>query len=326
MPVAMRVKKRPQQSGFKWTEETVAADVAEGEARCPAHPLAPVELPRFVVAPLFKNGESVPEPFLTTDLGALFAADCMAVLPRLRDGVVDTVFADPPFNIGKEYRDGTNDRRPDEDYIEWCRAWVGECVRVLKPGGSFFLYNLPKWNVLLGAYLTELGMDFRHWIAVEINSTLPIPGRLYPSHYSLLYYSKGRPKTFRKIRTPIQVCRHCGGEVKDYGGHRRAMNPNGVNLKDVWTDIPPVRHWKFKSKNRNANALSTKLVSRPVEMSTVPGDIVLDPFGGSGTTFAVCEERSRYWIGIEIDYADDIRDRLEFDHIQAHANGDFIEG
>ena len=61
------------------------------------------------------------------------------------------------------------------------------------------------------------------------------------SHYSLLYFSKGKPKTFRKIRTPIEVCRHCGGEIKDYGGHRHSMNPLGVNLKDVWTDIPPVR-------------------------------------------------------------------------------------
>jgi site-specific DNA-methyltransferase (adenine-specific) len=83
-------------------------------------------------------------------------------------------------------------------------------------------------------------MQFRHSIAIEMKSCLPIPGRLYPAHYSLLYFTKGRPKTFRKIRTPIETCRHCGGEIRDYGGHRGAMNPLGVNLKDVWTDIPPV--------------------------------------------------------------------------------------
>ena len=63
------------------------------------------------------------------------------------------------------------------------------------------------------------------------------------------------------------------------------MNPKGVNLKDVWADIPPVRHWKFKSKNRRANALSTKILDRVVEISTVPGErrraMVMDPFGGS---------------------------------------------
>jgi hypothetical protein len=137
----------------------------------------------------------------------------------------------------------------------------------------------------------SLKMEFRHWIAIEISASLPIPGRLHPSHYSLLYYSKGKPKTFRRFRTPIQICRHYGGEVKDYGGHRGAMNPKGVNLKDVWTDVPPVRHWKFKSKDRRANALSTKILDRVIEMSTLPGDVVLDPFGGSGTTFAVCEKK-----------------------------------
>jgi site-specific DNA-methyltransferase (adenine-specific) len=225
----------------------------------------------FDVSAYLKKGALI-SPIYTSALGALFADDCMALLPQIRDEVVDTVFADPPFNLGKEYGENYHDLRPDEQYLTWCKQWVAECVRTIKPGGALFIYNLPKWNVLLGAYLTELGMDFRHWIAIELSACLPIPGRLHPSHYSLLYYTKGKPKTFRRIRTPIQTCRHCGGEVKDYGGHRNAMNPKGVNLKDVWTDIPPVRHWKFKSKDRKANALSTKTLDRVIEMSTVPGN------------------------------------------------------
>lgn len=103
------------------------------------------------------------------------------------------------------------------------------------------------------------------------------------------------------------------------------MNPNGVNLKDVWTDIPPVRHWKFKSKARKANTLSTKLLDRVVEMSTFPGDIILDPFGGSGTTYAVCEVKHRHWLGVELDFADGVIERLEGDSIQHHKNTDFVE-
>jgi site-specific DNA-methyltransferase (adenine-specific) len=214
--------------------------------------------------------------------------------------------------------------RSDDYYLNWCKGWIKECVRTVKPGGAFFLYNLPKWNILLGSYLTELGMEFRHWIAIEISACLPIPGRLHPSHYSLLYYTKGKPKTFRRVRTPIQICRHCGGEVKDYGGHRDAMNPEGVNLKDVWTDIPPVRHWKFKSRDRKANALSTKILDRVVEMSTLPDELVLDPFGGSGTTYAVCEKKGREWIGAEIDFAPEIIDRLESGEIHQHKNDDRV--
>lgn len=278
----------------------------------------------FDVLPFFQT-PTPPAAHFTTEFGALFDMDCMKLMPTIKTGVIDTVFADPPFNIGKKYGNGTNDNRDETEYLDWCRAWLAECVRITKPGGALFVYNLPKWNIPLGAHLMEQGMEFRHWIAIEISSCLPIPKRLHPSHYSLLYYTKGKPKTFRRIRTPIALCRHCGREVKDYGGHRNAMNPYGVTLKDVWTDIPPVRHWKFKSKNRGANALSTKLLDRVVEMTTAPGDLVFDPFGGSGTTYAVCENKHRHWIGAEIDYADDIVDRLTDPCILPHHNTDYVE-
>ena len=325
----MRSRPKATQSVLPWAPRPKAEDSRQNAASAPilvTPKVRPLATEPFDLSAIFEPSEANPTPVYTTPLGVLFASDCLPVLRLLQSEIIDTVFADPPFNIGKEYGTNTNDRLPDEQYLSWCRQWIAECVRALKPGGAFFLYNLPKWNIMLGAYLTELGMEFRHWIAVEVNLTLPLPGRLYPSHYSLLYYTKGKAKTFRKIRTPIQRCRHCGKEIKDYGGHRGAMNPKGVNLKDVWTDIPPVRHWKFKSKNRRANALSTKLLDRVVEISTVPGDLVLDPFGGSGTTYVVCERKHRRWIGTEIDFAADIADRLESSEIHAHSNDDFIEG
>jgi site-specific DNA-methyltransferase (adenine-specific) len=264
------------------------------------------------------------KPVFRTEIGRLYEADCMAILPSLKAETVDTIFADPPFNLKKHYGRRASDNRSDQKYLEWCQSWLSECERVLKPGGSLFLYNLPKWNMLLGAYLSGLGLDFRHWIAIEHKSSLPIAGRLYPAHYSLLYFSKGKPARFTRIRTPIETCRHCGGEIRDYGGHRHAMNPNGVNLKDVWTDIPPVRHRKFKPEKRQANVLSTKLLERVIEISTRPGDLVLDPFGGSGTTFAVCEQRHRHWIGIELEDTRSIIDRLN-GHVGNHKNDDFVE-
>ncbi len=280
---------------------------------------------RFDVSNYLTPGKEDIRPFYRTDLGALFEGDCLEFLPIIKDETIDTVFADPPFNLKKRYGARANDDRPDDEYLQWCYQWLDECVRALRPGGALFVYNIPRWNILLGAYLMQRGMLFRHDIAIDMKSCLPIPGRLYPSHYSLLYFTKGKPKTFRRVRTPIELCRHCGGEIRDYGGHRGAMNPKGVNLKDVWTDIPPVRHWKFKSKVRQANALSTKVLDRVVEISTVPGELVLDPFGGSGTTFAVCELKGRHWIGIEIDFAKVIASRLEDGDIHHHRNDDFVE-
>lgn len=254
------------------------------------------------------------DPLLTTEHGRLYQGDCLELLRSLDDNSVDTVFADPPFNLGKDYgkvAGRTKKIRDDlaqHEYLDWCEQWIKECVRVLAPGGAFWLYNLPKWNVELGHQLNEAGMMFRHWVAVELKMLLPIQGKLYPAHYSLLYYTKGKPRHFERPRVPIQLCRHCGGEVKDYGGHRNKMNPEGVNVSDVWTDITPVRH--RNTKHRRANALSEKMLERVLTISTAEGDLVLDPFGGSGTTYAVAERMHRRWIGVELGDCDPIVARL----------------
>jgi len=247
-------------------------------------------------------------PVLETPLGKLYNADCLDLLPTIASESVDLVFADPPFNLGKEYGHKVNDLREEEEYLSWCEEWLTECIRVLAPGGALFLYNLPKWNIPLGAFLSKR-LTFRHWITVDIKFGLPIQGRLYPSHYSLLYYTKGKPKSFLRPRVPIPVCRHCGGEIKDYGGHRDKLNPEGLNLTDVWSDIPPVRH--KSTKNRKGNELSVKLTSRVLDIASVEGDLVLDPFGGGGSTYEAAERKHRHWIGCEIQDCEPIIRRLE---------------
>ncbi len=241
----------------------------------------------------------LPAPVWETNLGRLHEGDCLSLLPKVADNSMDLIFADPPFNLGKEYASKMNDSVADSEYLEWCRAWLGHLVRVLAPGGSLFVYNLPKWNLALGPFLMER-LTFRHWIAVDMKYSLPIQGRLYPSNYSLLYFVKGpRPKTFTPDRVPLKTCRHCGGELQDYGGYRDKMNPSGVNLADVWSDIPPVRHQKYK--DRKANQLSLKLLDRVVSMASKEGDSVFDPFGGSGTTYIAAELLGRRWVGMELD-------------------------
>lgn len=122
----------------------------------------------------------------STDLGMLFEGSCLQLLPKIKSNSIDTVFADPPFNLSKEYGPGVDDALSDSEYISWCKEWLDESIRVLKHGGAIFVYNLPKWNIFTGNYLSNGGLIFRHWIAVNIKLSFPIPGRLYPSHYSLL--------------------------------------------------------------------------------------------------------------------------------------------
>lgn len=264
-------------------------------------------------------------PILKTSFGELHQTDCMKLLPKVKSESVDLAFADPPFNLGKKYSSNIDDDRASHQYLEWCQTWLDEMVRTLKPGGSLFLWNLPKWNLPLGSYLSGK-LTFRHWITVDIKYSLPIPKRLYPSHYALLYFVKGsKPGIFHPDRLPIPCCRHCGGELRDYGGYKDKMNPKGVNLSDVWTDIPPVRHAKYKK--RDANALSLKLMDRIVTMASDPGSLILDPFGGSGTTYIAAELTGRHWLGAELDCKPIVQrfDAIQADHehlvnIQANKN------
>lgn len=255
------------------------------------------------------SGTKYLEAVFETKLGKLFKGDCLSVLRSLDSESVDVVFADPPFNLSKLYPSNIDDNLKTEKYVNWCQEWLYECTRVLKHGGALFLWNLPKWNALLTGYLGNY-LTFRHWIGVDIKYTLPIAGRLYPSHYSLLYYIKGsKPKTFHPDRLPMRTCPKCYGDLTDYGGYKDKMNPLGVNLSDIWTDIPPVRHAKYK-RREGANELSLKLMDRIIEMSTDEGDVVLDPFGGSGTTYMAAELKGRKWLGCEIGPSEDIVNRF----------------
>jgi site-specific DNA-methyltransferase (adenine-specific) len=261
-----------------------------------------------------------------TDLGQLLQGDCMNLLGALPDSCVDLVFADPPFNLGKDYGKDISDRLKNEEYLAWSREWLQETIRILKPGGSLFVFNLPIWLIEYGSFLNSQGMSFRHWIACRMPKAFPRGKKLSPAHYGLIYYTKGDPATFNKVYIPIPVCRHCGKEIRDYGGHRNKLNERGLNLMDIfdapediwetaseedynhtqlwtaaedlWDDIPPVRHSKYKS--RAANELAPIMLERIIALSTNPGDIVVDPFGGSGTTYYAAEKLHRRWLGIEI--------------------------
>ena len=260
----------------------------------------------------------LPKPILATGSGTLYEGDCLSIMPSLKSESVELVFADPPFNLGKSYSSKIDDALGEREYLDWSKRWITESVRLLKPGGTFFLYNLPKWNLRLGEFLSGL-LAFRHWIVISMTYRLPIQGRLYPSHYSLLYFIKGKkPAIFHPDRLPIETCRHCGGEKHDYGGYKNKMNPRGVNLADVWDDIPPVRHSKYK--RRKANELSLKLMDRVISMATDHGSVVFDPFGGSGTTYVAAEGLERRWIGIEL-HCDDIVARMQ----NTSGDSDYLE-
>src|SRR5712691_4715347 len=252
-------------------------------------------------------------PAFTTDLGAVYKTDCLNLLAAIKDHSVDCVFADPPFNLAKDYGNGSDkDDLGSSEYLIWCYSWIDQCIRLIKPGGAFFIYDLPQWACHLAVHLQQKQMTFRHWIAVSMKGTFPRGKKLYPAHYALLYFTKGGPKTFNRdqVRLPVPKCRHCGKDIKDYGGHRKFLNPLGLNLTDFWEDTAPARHQKFKAR-WHINELKPMIPSRCIEISTEPGDLVLDPFGGGGSTYEAAQRLDRYWLGSEVGDVAPIVERFE---------------
>src|ERR1035437_2421062 len=102
-----------------------------------------------------------------TEYGSLYQADCMDLLRSIETASVHTFFADPPFNLGKDYGVNGSDDLSESAYLDWSKTWLREAVRILVPGGALFVYNLPKWLLQVGAYLNSLdGVTFKHWIFV----------------------------------------------------------------------------------------------------------------------------------------------------------------
>ncbi len=227
----------------------------------------------------------------------LIPGDCLKVMRNIPDDTFDMSFADPPFNLGKRYS-SYKDGRPDESYIAWCREWIEEMVRVTKPTGSILVHNIPKWLMYYGSILGEVAY-FKHWIAWDAMSN-PVGRTLLPAHYGVLFYTK-QPQGFKfyEVRAPHKRCRVCSEYLKDYGGKSDQRHPFGALVSDVWTDIHRIRH--NKRRDPHPCQLPIHLMERLILMTTDPGDVVLDPFLGTGTTAIAARALGRYCVGIDID-------------------------
>ena len=230
-------------------------------------------------------------------LDQIVEADCLEVLHQIPDNSVDTCFADPPFNLRKKYT-SYEDTKGIKDYLAWCEKWLSELVRVTKPEGSIFVHNIPKWLTYFAAYLNQIAF-FRHWISWD-SMSIPLGKTLLPAHYGILYYTKQQKGfKFYDVRIPHKKCRLCGGYIKDYGGKKAQMHPFGTLASDVWTDIHRIRH--NKRRDEHPCQLPIHLLERIVLMSSNPGDIILDPFVGTGTTVIAAKRLGRRFIGIDLD-------------------------
>lgn len=234
--------------------------------------------------------------FFENLINKVVQGDSLEVMRKIPDNSVDVTFADPPFNLKKKYN-SYYDEHEVEEYLSWCKKWLAEMVRITKPTGSIFVHNIPKWLIYFGFYLNEVA-TFRHWIAWDAMGS-PLGKTLLPNHYGILYYVKSDEFKFYDIRMLHKRCRNCHYILQDYGGKKNQMHQFGPLISDVWTDIHRIRH--KKRRDEHPCQLPVHLLERLLLMSSDEGDIVLDPFVGTGTTAIAAKKLGRKFIGIDID-------------------------
>ena len=249
--------------------------------------------------------------------------DCLRALAELPTGSIDLAFADPPFNIGYGY-DVYDDGRAKADYLAWTERWLAAVKRVLKPDGSFYVAIGDEYAAEVKTALDRLGLTLRNWIVWHYTFGVNCSKKFNRSHAHIFYYVAD-PKRFTFNPDGVRVP---SARLTTYADRR--ANPVGKLPDDTWVLRPQEsdEHFRadsdtwyvsrvcgtFKERTAHPCQMPEAVLERIVRVSSNSGDVVLDPFAGSGTTLAVAKKLGRKYFGVELseDYAAAVRNRLAY--------------
>ena len=230
--------------------------------------------------------------------------DCLETLHSLPDNSVDFCFADPPYNLEKKY-DGYNDSLELQKYFDWCDQWLSELARILKPGRTCAILNIPLWAIRHYQYLSSV-LNFQAWIVWD---ALGFPVRMImPSHYAIICFSKGEGRPLPGLSesernnleneslSPLAEC-FCT-RSSCISSRRKNGIKDREQLSDLWHDLHRLKH--NSRRVDHPTQLPPTLMRRLIALFTYPDEIVLDCFNGAGTTTLAAQQLGREYIGIEL--------------------------
>jgi len=237
---------------------------------------------------------------VNNDVSCVILGDSISALGRIKTDSVDLIFADPPYGIGKNFGVAKDSFSCLEEYVEWCKLWIDECMRVLKSNGTMYFMSSTQFMPALDRYVDE-----KYYVINRIVWTYDSSGVQSKSKFGSLYepilmitHSKNSKYTFNY--EDILVAAKTGAKRKliDY----RKTPPQPYNTMkvpgNVW-DFSRVRY-KMDEYENHPSQKPEALLERVILASSNVGDIVLDPFSGSFTTSAVAVRMGRIAVGIDI--------------------------
>ncbi|HAU38615.1 MAG TPA: site-specific DNA-methyltransferase [Phycisphaerales bacterium] len=222
----------------------------------------------------------------------IVCGDCVKILSACKEPVADLVFADPPFNIGYKY-DVYEDRRKYDDYYAWTEQWMGACCAALKPTGSFWVAIGDEYAAEIKIIGDRLGLHLRNWVIWHYTFGQSTKAKFARSHTHLFYWTKD-PRTFTFNDAEVRIP---SARQTTYADKR--ANPRGKVPDDVWSFSRVCGTFKERVQWHPCQ-MPEKVLERIVKVSSSPGDLVVDPFSGSGTTCCVAARLGRRYFGIDV--------------------------
>lgn len=229
----------------------------------------------------------------------IYLGSAMDVLREaIPDGSINLIFADPPYNIGKSFKNFDDKWPSDEAYVDWCKQWIDLCFRKLTPDGTFYLMSSTQAMPYLDIYIRSK-FHILSRIVWRYDSSGVQARKYYGSMYEPILHCVKDKKNYVFNSKDIEVEARTGAVRKliDYRGDK----PKPYNTKkvpgNVWS-YPRVRY-RMPEYEDHPSQKPEALLERIIIASSEPGDRILDPFGGTFTTCAVAQTKGRYSIGIE---------------------------
>lgn len=264
---------------------------------------------------------------------SIHCEDCLKGMRKMPGLSVDLVVTDPPFNIGYHY-DTYDDNKSYKEYIKWCEAWGEQVSRVLKPTGSFWLAIGDEYAAELKVLFTRhLGFTCRSWIVWYYTFGVNCKRNFSRSHTHLFYFVLDPPKAiFNEHEIRVPSARQL--VYKDRRANAKGRLPDNTWIlrpQESGAFAPDENTWHHPrvcgTFNERAGFIGCQmpeqLLARIIRVSSNEGDMVLDPFAGSGSTLLVAKKLGRRFQGFDIseNYVDHIERRLA-----TVAVGDPLEG
>ncbi len=257
-------------------------------------------------------------PFFQTASGKLYQMDAVDFLRMIPTGTVHLIFADPPYNIKKAQWDTFESQKK---YINWSMEWIHEAKRVLHPMGSLYICGFSEILADIKWAASELFMGCK-WLVWFYRNKANLGNDWGRSHESILHFRKSKkfifnldevriPYNAHTLRYPVRPQAESSQYGKEGKQYLWTPNPKGAKPKDV-LELPTLSNHSWE-KTGHPTQKPVELVKRIVLASSHRDNLVVDPFGGSGTTYSVAEAFNRRWLGCELDegYCGMIASRLK---------------